>query len=370
MKSVLQRMTGSLPAANGLTVLGEQYETTRDMVITNIKKGNLHAHKRIAGIPCPDELTTKKMLGFFEQENLHIMGIKTKLEKAGLPFKAIIRTDLYNQIKLLKGVYTFENIDQNGMTPVSKTGVETFVKKEAAAFDKKAINVVLALQIVVSVIICVACEWLFCAYTWDLPSQAFWSNFVAFHIVILWWSVGGVCSGACWLVEFLLKRFVYNGATACKKILDKLSRQSLEILWPTYVDYAEGPKVKIDFIESPKHIASNILLWKNAGYTLNISAQKEAFSLNIQSIKGFLQTTIDGAFEKVRQQRELELRARIEARRRFWKKFDPIISAQIGEFTVLIDAYGGKSFVSETEVVDSVVGYYNDKLKQFQTILN
>jgi hypothetical protein len=369
--ATLKRFAGSLPAVDGISTLGEQYTATREKIIGQIQSGTLSGNKRTAGIPCPDELSTQKMLGFFERENLRIMQIKARLEEAGLPFRAIVRTEFYDELKKNKGVYTFKNIDEDGSVSVSEEHTEQFVKSEVTIFEKKAGKVVEWIQVMVSIAVIFIGEWLL----WYLLSSDRPINFVPILFTVNLIGFAIIMASGLGLIflrgiEYVIRYFIFNSSSLNRKITKKINSRGLYIFWPEYVDYADGPKVTIDFIKSPERIALSISQWKKAGYAVHISAQKEAFSLNIESIRTFIKEKIDALFEAIREARELELLKKIEARKRFWEKFDPIISAETDEFTILIDAYGGKSFVSETEVMDSVLNYYNHKLKQFQTILN
>lgn len=352
----------------GLLTLGNQYTDTREKIITNIKNGKLHAKKHIAGIPCPDSITTEQMLQFFTQENLQISNIKDALQNAGLPFKAIVPTSFYNEIKKKKGVYTFNHINDKGFTNISQDTVEHFVEKEEKAFNKLSVVLNLVLTIITSTCVLIAGEY----YTWqwqlvhnsttfDRVYNMCWFNIVIIIAVVL--TYYSMNDG----LKFLFSRFIFNTRSLWKRITTKLNKKSYETFWPEYHDNVSGPAVKLDFIKPDSdNIPSSILQWKKAGYDVHISAQKEAFSLNINSITTFLRELID----KLNEKRKLEVQAKIEARRAFWARFDPIISVEINEFTVLIDAYGGKSFVSEKEVMTNVMEYYGEKLKQFQTFLN
>ncbi len=361
-----------MKALNGVVTLGEQYTDTREKIITDIKQGNLQAKKRIAGIPCPDELTTGEMLSFFTKENLHIAQLKEKLQKAGLPFKAIVPTEFYNRIKKEKKVYIFKNIDEDGFTSFSKSDTRECIEDTVAKFEKFLQVTATALKIICTVAFFAlgiwAIHYCFIAYTWE--PGAFWTCLVIFFIA------GGIFYGVSYdsftsrkidsLSEYLIAPILK------KSVMSGVVSRNCKLFWPNYNDsFENSPKIKVNFITPPKRIIDSVLLWKQAGYKVHISAQKEAFTLDISGIQDFIHSTMIGAQDKINHQKELELQARIETRRRFLAQFhDPITSIEDGEFTVLIDAYGSKSFVSEREVVDSVKGYYNSRLQQFQTVLN
>jgi|GEM_PF-4225756 len=360
-----------MKASGGVLTLGKKYTSVRDNIITDIKKGEMCGKKRIAGIPCFDELKTEQMLNLFTEENFLILGIKDKLKKEDLPFKAIIPTDFYNQIKQRKEVYTFKNIDEDGYVPVAKEEIERFAHKEVRAFNTKSDNFEFSVNIAllgIAIITIILVERLLYSY-WISSAEHFWggmlvSNFIAFFIFTI------VCKFIAELTDLLLQRFTFTSSALCNKVGKKLSSLGYKLFWPKYSDSVNGPKIKINFKAPPPIIADNILKWEKEGYKVHISAQKEAFTLNIESIKSLIQPVINKEFEDIKKQKELELKVKIEARKRFFQKPDPIISTEVDGFTVLIDAYGGKSFISEMEVINSVQEYYNEKLKQFQTILN
>lgn len=360
-----------MKASGGVLTLGKKYTSVRDNIITDIKKGEMCGKKRIAGIPCFDELKTEQMLNLFTEENFLIIGIEGKLKKAGLPFRAIIPTNFYNQIKQKKEVYTFKNIDENGFVPVSKEQIEWFAQKEVRAFNVKSDNfqfITHAVVLGIAIITIILSERLLYSH-WISSAENFWvgmimSNIIAFFAFMI------VGKWVLELTDFILQRFAFTSFALCNKVEKKLSAQDYKLFWPNYFDNVNGPKIKIDFKAPPQIIADNILKWGKEGYKVHISAQKEAFTLNIGSIETIIRPVINKNFEDIKKQKEIEFKAKIETRKRFFQKPDPIISTEIDEFTVLIDAYGGKSFISEMEVINSVQEYYNEKLKQFQTILN
>lgn len=357
--------------STGILNLGDQYTGTRETIINNIQNGKLYANKRIAGIPCHDSVTTEEMLKFFTEENLQISNIKDKLQKAGLPFKAIVPTAFYDEIKKKKGVYTFKNIDEKGFTSVSKETIGQFVEKEEASFNKLSMVV----MILITTILCAPALLISEYYTWQWHlihnspgGDRFW-GMVGFSVVIgvvIAFMQWGVREGS----KFLLERFVFNESNLWKRITSKLSVKGYETFWPQYQDSSYGPKVKLDFIApNSDSIPNNILQWKEAGYNVHISAQKEAFSLDISP----LEDNLNYILAEIQKQRQTDHKLKVEARRLRWQLFwsiDPIISTEEGQYTVLLDAYGEKSFVSEREVMESVQEYYGQKLKQFQTFLN
>ena len=365
-------------ASDGVLTLGNNYAKTRNNIIYDIENKTLHAHKYIGGIPCPDEDSTQEMLAFFTKENVEIMQIKDELTKKALPFKAIIPTEFYEKVKKEKEVYTFKRIDDHSFVPVSRTSIEAFVKNVYNSFSKKLAVVTTVVQIILGIIIVAIGESIL--YWWN---GYYFGHTNFFLTYACWWTP--LCFS--WLspviaynlkneISSFLRKTIITTNVLCDKVVKMLSKETYKTFWPNLTDnFMSGmPEVKIIFIKPPSHIVESNLIWKKAGYDIHISAETKAFSLDIQPIKHFVEGTIQGFLKEDEIAKEIELQKKIEAQRAFWEKwtneFDPIISSEIGKYTVLIDAYGGKSFISEKEVVDSVMNYYNGKLEVFQTALN
>ena len=354
----------------GVLTLGEQYSKTKEDVISRIMSGTLHAKKRIAGIPCPDKESTEQLLGFYTKENNEMMQIRNDLEKANLPFKAIIPTDFYNDIKIKKEVYTFTNIDQEGYARISNSSVSDFIKESHNKF-KKRVSLISALIIAITIAAStIIGECLVHSYSRGSLTEL-WNTFWNYN-PSGWWIafiVAGFLEG--YLIEAGINFLYYRFSIHHRIIIRNMSKRSHKILWPEYTDKNfVGHTVKIDFIEPPESVVQNVSLWKESNHTIHISAQKEAFTLDINPLRFYLNQVINSKIKADKRQEEIKLQARIEAQRKFWQRVDPLISTEIGEYTVLIDAYGGKSFISEAEVMSSVTEYYNSKLQEFQTILN
>lgn len=366
---------GVFGATDGVSTLGSKFTETREKIIQNIKQGGLQANKRIAGIPCPNVESSKEMLGIFTTENIKINKLKEKLNSENLPFRAIIETSLFTKIKKEKSVYTFKNIDEYGGAKIDNASVDNFLNKEVVTFEKTKKIVVGIIQAIAIIGLVVLSQYLLWSFTTNNYSTLgdFWAKFIALDLVLVSWITVIICAMVGLALEWGIEEGIFNRKSLYKRVEKRISQKSYQIFWPDHHDdFKIGTKIEINFIDPDKtsKVKTRVSLWKEAGYTVHISAQKEAFSLNIGSAKYAIQNTLNKIIEANNEKRELEIKAKLEARRLYWQKYDPIVSVEIDEFTILIDAYGGKSFVSEREVVDCVTNYYNDKLKQFQTSLN
>lgn len=156
--------------------------------------------------------------------------------------------------------------------------------------------------------------------------------------------------------------FVLQIKTELGTYVNKAINESFDKLWPEHCDQIRSyskRRISVELPRAPHRTQNRILNWSKTGYTLTTIAHRDSITLPkafvaVEEIINRIEECIDTLLGRICVN---EQSGNITELISLIRKKDPIITCEIGKYTVIIDQYA--DFPKEKEIVDVVKNHYN-----------